>query len=145
MLHLKRLLLIALLFLPLFSCSQTSKRGSYYPEDIVGERVAFYTLNSDLPGNQYLLAKDYLYTFSGDGSYTGSFDGNLHELGRHSYKLLAHSNQADINLISSDEKDPFSYTIHMTYDSAYAGSWEITYTSESRKGLKEMGTFRFIK
>lgn len=145
MLHLKRLLFIALLFLPLFSCSHSPKRGSYFPEDISGERVAFYTLNSDLPSHQYYLAKDYLYTFCRDGSYSGTFDGNLHELGTHSYQILNDSNRADLKLSSSNAKEPFSYTIHMIYDSAYAGSWEITYVSETRKGLKDMGTFRFIK
>lgn len=141
---LKRAFWFAILLLPLASCSNSVKR-SYFPGEVIGEHIAFYTVNSELPSNQYLIAKDFLYVFNRDGSYRGTLDGDLHELGTHDYTLKDNSNQADLVMHFTDHHESYSYNIQMTYESAYAGTWEITYTNGPNHGLKEMGTFRFIK
>lgn len=130
-----------LVFLLLSSCYPTNKR-SYYPEDILGERIAFYSENKNPCQPRRYRERDFLYEFHTDRTFIVNLNGDVHQSGTFYYNLKG--DQATLMIYTQDKSDDYSYEIEMTYESAYAGRWMIKESSDPSMTTNEKGTFRFI-
>ncbi len=139
----KSFALAGLLLFLLQGCEISPVKGSFYPEEILGEKIVFYTLNSNVPEGSRRIKKETLYYFHRDGTFSSTLDGDPFEKGTFSYRLIGKTNKAILTLHHESEEGRYNYSISMTYASAYAGNWELD--SDSSKIHKEVGSFRFLK